>query len=65
VVTSEPEPSQTRITVATILGIGSGVATLLVLQKAFHLSGGSFVGWIIPAVIVGALVFSAVKRFDF
>jgi hypothetical protein len=50
------EPSESRKRVAGVLGFASAFVTLLVLQKAFHLTGDSFVGWIVPCIAVGGLV---------
>lgn len=58
------EPTEARKRVAGTLAFVGAVVTLLVLQKAYHLNGGSFVAWAIPSAVVAVLIYSFVVRVD-
>lgn len=62
--TERNEPTEARKRVAGTLAFVAAVVTLLVLQKAYHLNGGSFAAWAIPSAVVAVLVYSFVVRAD-
>lgn len=44
-----------------VAGFAGGFALLLVLQKAFKLTGGNSILWAIPCVFAGFLVYNWLK----
>jgi hypothetical protein len=52
---------ESKKSVAAVLAVVAGFATLLVLQKAFKLTGSSFIGWAIPCIFVGVATYNLLK----
>jgi hypothetical protein len=46
---------------AIAAGVGAGVAMVLVLQKAFNLTGGNSVIWAVPCIFVAVATYNLLK----
>jgi hypothetical protein len=42
----------------------AGVASLIVMQKSFHLAGGNSIIWAVPCFFVGFLIYNWLKPDD-